>query len=189
MTTKFYEITRNEDGVFNTKNGTLINLMKPEENHYCIKDIANALSNICRFGGHVNEFYSVAQHSILVSYMVPKSLALEGLLHDATEAYLGDMIKPLKNRIPTYIAFEAKFGMYIDKAFHLKKGYQLNEHIKMADTLALKMEHEALQVGNPALMIQFMKQHNLIIKDKHIYTPEIAKLLFLARFNDLTESI
>jgi len=189
MQTKFYPITQNEDGVFNTKNGTLINLARPNANKFLIKDIANALSNICRFGGHVIEFYSVAQHSILVSYMVPPRLALEGLLHDATEAYLGDVIKPLKNMLEPYIKLEAEFGMALHKAFGLKKGFQLNEFIKSADVMALQMEHEALQLGNPALMIDFMSKNNLLIKGKHIYEPEISKLLFLARFNDLTESI
>lgn len=70
-------------------------------------DISNALSNICRWGGHTLYPYSVAQHSWLLSYAVPRSLSKAALLHDAAEAYIGDIVTPLKKRIDFIEAFEA----------------------------------------------------------------------------------
>lgn len=67
-----------------------------EDNEYDIVDIAHALSMNCRFTGHTRRFYSVAEHCLMVSSMVPESLSLAGLLHDAAEAYVHDIPTPLK---------------------------------------------------------------------------------------------
>lgn len=56
-----------------------------------INDIAVSLSNICRFAGHLSHFYSVAQHAVLCSQLVPQEFAFEALMHDATEAYCQDI--------------------------------------------------------------------------------------------------
>jgi 5'-deoxynucleotidase YfbR-like HD superfamily hydrolase len=76
--------------------GRAVHLLAPRPDDIDIRDIATALAKICRFTGHTVTHYSVAQHSVLVAGNLPESLFIYGLLHDAHEAYLGDLVQPLK---------------------------------------------------------------------------------------------
>lgn len=114
----------------------------------CIEDIAHALSNLCRFTGHCRTFYSVAEHSVRVSHIVPEVDALWGLLHDATEAYLADMSRPMKRYaefgIP-YRAAEERLMAVIAARFGLKGS--MPESVKRADTVLLMTEKRDLMYG------------------------------------------
>ena len=90
----------------------------PQPDEVDIEDIAHALSNVCRFCGHTREFYSVAQHSVLVSEIVPAAFALEGLLHDATEAYISDVARPVKPYLTNYKEIEINLYRAIAKRFN-----------------------------------------------------------------------
>ncbi len=82
-----------------TYSGKLVNVLDPAPEDISIEDIAHSLSQTNRFNGHTSFPYSVAQHSVMVSRVVAKEiprLALLGLLHDAAEAYTGDIISPIK---------------------------------------------------------------------------------------------
>lgn len=81
--------------------------MDPQPDEIDINDIAHALAMLCRFGGHCLRFYSVAEHSVLLSHAVPPEHALWALLHDATEGYLVDMPRPIKAFLPGYKEAEA----------------------------------------------------------------------------------
>ena len=112
--------------------------LDPRPDEIDIEDIAIALSRICRFGGHTKSFYSVAEHSILVSLLVPDEHRLTALLHDATEAYIGDMIRPLKSQIPQFSEIENNIWSAIAERFSLP--VEMPSCVKDADVLALAIE-------------------------------------------------
>ena len=107
-----------------------------------IEDIAHGLAFQCRFNGQTRAFYSVAQHSLLVARLVPSRLRLAALLHDAAEAYLGDMVKPLKQCFPAFSAMEAKVMAIIGKRFGVDTF--TDPAIKRADLIALATEKRDL---------------------------------------------
>lgn len=102
-----------------TYTGRKFYLLSPDPDDVSPDDIAHALGLLCRYGGHVSQFYSVAEHCWLLSYAVAPEHALHALLHDATEAYVGDMIRPLKRSLPDFGVVEdgvwkaiaARFGV------------------------------------------------------------------------------
>jgi len=108
-----------------------------DANSIDIMDIAHALSNICRFGGHVDSFYSVAQHSVIVSELVPQEYKLAALLHDASEAYLSDIVTPAKRILDDYKSLEAIITCSIDSRFGVDTSH---ECIKLADRKILYAE-------------------------------------------------
>jgi hypothetical protein len=85
-----------------TYGGGRFYLRNPRADEVEPADIAHALSLLCRYNGHIDRFYSVAEHCVLLSHAVPEKFALDALLHDATEAYVGDMIRPLKRTMNEY---------------------------------------------------------------------------------------
>lgn len=91
-----------------TASGKHFDLIDPQPDMIDILDIASALANLCRFSGHCKIFYSVAQHSAIASQIVAPEYAIEALFHDASEAYLGDVTRPLKQLLPDYRRIEQR---------------------------------------------------------------------------------
>lgn len=110
-------------------------------------DIAHALSLLCRYAGHVARMYSVAEHCVLVSHAVPAEHALWGLLHDATEAYLVDLPRPVKRALPEYVAAERT----VMDAICFRFGLEPSEPpaVKEADTRILCDERAELMGPSP----------------------------------------
>jgi len=125
-----------------THSGLHFNLLAPDPDLIEIEDIAHALSHLCRFTGHTRQFYSVAEHSVRVSCLVPPAYRLEALLHDAAEAYIGDVSSPLKALLPAYRGIEHN----IDHAIRARFGLPLAQThcVKQADLVMLATERRDL---------------------------------------------
>ena len=108
--------------------GSWFDLLDPSNSQFTIQDIAQGLGNICRYAGQCSKFYSVAEHSLHVSSIAPAN-KLEALMHDAAEAFLGDVTRPLKQLLPRYKQIEkdvekaifARFGLDFGCLVALKK--------------------------------------------------------------------
>lgn len=125
-----------------TYTGRRFHLGDPKVEVICIEDIAHALSLLCRFGGHCRVFYSVAQHSVLVSENLPSKYALHGLLHDASEAYLVDVPRPIKPLLTNYRMLEERLTREIYKWARIE--YPDPPLVRAADSLLLRTERRDL---------------------------------------------
>ncbi|RCV86950.1 phosphohydrolase [Billgrantia montanilacus] len=130
-----------------TASGMTLPLTYPSWRLIDDRDIAQALSRICRFGGHSRQFYSVAQHCVLASHLVPPEDALAALLHDAPEAYIGDMISPLKAMLPAYQAVEQRIWSAIAQRFDVDP--VMPASVKQVDLQLLATERRDLLPYSP----------------------------------------
>lgn len=156
--------------------------MAPRTGDVDLFDIAHALAMICRYGGHVDRFYSVAEHCVLMSEAVAPENAPWALLHDATEAYLGDMIRPLKGAMPEYRAVEDQLMRVICNRFGL--GWECPAEVKMADLRILRDERNALMT-RPPLPWHSIEHVPALNVEIHGWSPEEAKRRYLDRLYEL----
>lgn len=163
-----------------TFTGKYFNLVDPEPEQVCIEDIAHALSNIARFTGHSEFFYSVAQHCVLGSRVIVPELARDFLMHDAAEAYLGDVSSPLKQLLPEYKVIEAR----VEDCIFEKFGVHFSPTIKRMDLRMLAAERKALlkDIGGEWDILKGFNPAPVHIEP---WTPEVAERLFLQRANEL----
>jgi len=136
------------DGCFNTRSGKKFDLLNPTEDMIDITDISHGLAYRGHFGGQTPQMFSVAQHCLLVVNLLPSrwrnikwEITMAALLHDAAEAYIGDMIKPIKVMIPKFTEIEDNILEVIFKKFGVKTDYL--KAIKPYDLKAQEIEFMA----------------------------------------------
>lgn len=168
--------------------GRIVDIHYPRAEDILIEDIAHHLARINRFNGGTKQPYSVAQHSVYVSQLCCESWALEGLMHDATEAYLGDVSSPLKELLPDYRRIERQWWNAIAAKYGLPAELPFDVHV--ADHQAYVAERLEL-IDHPfELDPDYEAFAGVIVPAQGIgpvWAPEIAERRFLRRFNSLVE--
>jgi hypothetical protein len=166
--------------------------MDPRVEDICIEDIAHALSLQCRFAGHCRKFYSVAEHSVRVSWYVESrtetlyGTKLAGLLHDATEAYCVDVPRPMKPHLIGYKEIEAGLARVIEQWACLVAGALDAPTIKRADEVLLMTEARDLLGPSPAPWTWARGVSAEPLPDViHPWSSSYAERNFIDRFNKL----
>jgi hypothetical protein len=163
-------------GRFLTRNGTEIDILDFTTADIDVEEIAHALAMTCRYGGHCREFYSVAQHAVMVSnYLEGQGHTLDvvmaGLHHDDSEAYLGDIIRPLKSLLPMYKEIETRFEYTLAEYFGIQYPYPPAVHD--ADVRVFEQEVEDVKwhvPENPVIVpwswqrakAEYLRAHNAL---------------------------
>ena len=176
-----------------TFKGHKVDLALPTHDVIDLEDIAHALSLLCRFNGHVAQLYSVGHHSILVSREIRLKghgvqAQLLGLMHDAPEAYLGDMTTPEKN-LPgmreIYDRYHDYFQDVIACKFHLQWTGLRADQVELADHMVCAAEMKEMMPTDDWLNLE----HSPIDGEIIPWSPETTKNLFLSKFYNLKEQL
>jgi len=164
------EVDKIAKGCIRTRSGVYVNVFEPDPETILIEDIAHALSFMPRWGGHtwsLEHPLSVAEHCLRVCERVPDELKLAGLLHDASEAYMMDLPKPIKRQMAEYIMVEDHLMEVIARKFDFD--WPLHKLIKQADAEVADVEwnhfkiHDLVHPWNPVrARMEFMKLYNQI---------------------------
>lgn len=157
-----------------TYTGIHFDLDSPSIENLDIKDIAHHLSMLCRFNGACAFHYSVAEHSVRVCDSLPDNLKFAGLMHDAAEAYIGDIIRPVKT--PKIKHLEARLNYLIAKKWDIANWN--NSQIKFADDVLLATEHRDLMKDEPGWVKLPPPLYSTIVP----ISQPAAKILFMDRF-------
>lgn len=160
--------------------------LSPDPRSIVIEDIAHALANQCRFAGHCIKFYSVAEHSVHVSRSIvgnPRD-ALWGLLHDAAEAYLVDVPRPLKPYLANYSDIEASIMSAVCRRFGL--GTVMPAAVKQADNRILNDERDQNLFPPPRAWAGDKTPLGVQLQ---LWSPDRAEREFLDDFHALTSEL
>lgn len=164
-----------------TYSGVKFDILDPDPSDVKLIDIAHSLARLCRFTGHTAKFYSVAEHCVRMSHMVSEEYAMWALLHDATEAYVGDMSMPLKRQpcMAPYRRAEYRVWVAICKRFDINPIEPVC--VKNADREICKQEGHQLIDG------WWRQPPNVEFKPLECWSPRTANAAYIARYYELAE--
>lgn len=170
-----------------TGSGRIFDLYNPTMDMVDIEDIANALGKQCRWNGNIPEFFSVAQHSVMVSWLAPNHLAYAALMHDAAEAYIGDIISPIKIMLADFFKkIEHRIELVIFNKFGIAP--DLLELVNKYDIQARKLEYAAFFKNDELAQkkIRHLSSIRLAHTPMHYcWDAELAKYNFLFNYASL----
>lgn len=150
--------------------------LDPREDEIDILDIAHSLSMQCRFAGHCSEFYSIAEHCCHLYDWIDDDLKFEALLHDASEAYLVDIPRPVKNYLPDYKAYE----LALEKVIARKYGLNFPFHPKVKEGDNRILFDEKVMLPNSIEWDWSLEPIGAKIKN---WPAKVAEVEFISRFN------
>jgi hypothetical protein len=162
--------------------GHTFDLEHPEASEFTIEDIAHGLAHTCRYAGQCDGFFSVAEHSVLVSQVV-RHAKLAALFHDAAEAFIGDMSGPLKQLLPDYRTIEEKVARAIFERVGIASPIPCE--VKRADYSVMAAEQIVLMPKGTNEWLHEMSVVPAAVEIRRL-EPTRAKALFLARYAELT---
>jgi uncharacterized protein len=158
-----------------TYSGKMISVTNPKADDLFIEDIAHALANQCRFGGHSYEHLSVAEHSIncALEFKHSRALAFTALMHDSAEAYLTDLPTPIKSLLPDYLKLEDNFNKVLAQRFGFEYPFpqkildvdkqMLNKEMR-ANVIGFKSKSDNIKKKFLLLYMELKPKHQIIIK-------------------------
>ena len=164
-----------------TYTGRVVNPIRMQPEMIDLVDVAHALSQLCRFTGHTREFYSVAQHSVIVSTYCEDEAW--GLMHDASEAYLCDISRPVKSQMPIYQQIEKELQYVVAERFGLSP--EIPQQVKDVDDRVMVTERRDLMAAAPLKWtpeLEALRPYGFGI---HPLPPRAARTLFLKRAHAL----
>ncbi len=171
---------------FATHSGKLVDFNDLDNIPFCLSDIAHHLTKICRFGGALpfNEHYSVAEHSInLVQYAFKEGYSIEIqralLMHDATEAYLGDMVTGVKHHCPDYKDLEGKLQKELFDYYDITINRIQVDIVKVLDSRIVLDEAKLLRPNSYHLFAKTSSAEPLDIPISRIKNEQVVYTIFL----------
>lgn len=166
------------------RSGAWLDLLDPASSDFTIDDIAHGLAHTCRYAGQADGFYSVAEHSLLVSETAVGH-ELAGLLHDAAEAFIGDVTRPLKQLLPEYKRIEAAIETEIFARFGIEN---VDPAVKRADLEVLAAEQaQIMPEGTDSWAADAGVEAAKVVVER--LAPSVAKHRFLERYERLTQRV